>query len=151
MECADTKEGTIAIMKESIERSYNRILHHLRGFFSKQLEIYDYHYTLLEKEQEDFLKDVHSFKILIEKEKEKLKGYNKETVHQNSDASDACADSDESWFDKDEDDISLYSTECREEEEKKEKEKVSVNTVEKNVGEIADDGDFCTGIGQKDF
>ena len=115
------------------------------------MEIYDYHYTLLEKEQEDFLKDAHSFKSLIEKEKEKLKGYNKETVHQNSDASDACADSDESWFDEDEDDISLYSTECRGVEEKKEKDKVLVNTVEKNVGEVADDGDFCAGIGQKDF
>ena len=131
MACADTKEGTIVLRKESIERSYNRILHHLRGFFSKQLEIYDYHYTLLEKEWEEFLSDVHSFKILIEKEKEKLKGCNKETVHQNSDASDTCADSDETWFDEDEDDISLYSTECRGTEEKKEKAKVSVDTVGK--------------------
>ena len=106
------------------------------------MEIYDYHYTLLEKEREEFLNDAHSFKILIEKEKEKLKGWNKETVCQNSDASDACADSDESWFDEDEDDISLYSTECRGAEEKKEKEKVLVDTVEKNVGEIADDADF---------
>ena len=151
MACADRKEGKIEITKERIEHSYNRILRHVRVFFSKQLEIYDYHYTLLEKEREDFLKDVHSFKILIEKEKEKLKGYNKETVHQNSDASDACADSDESWFDEDEDDILLYSTECRGAEEKKEKGKVSINTVEKNIGEVADDRDFCAGIGQKDF
>ena len=110
-------------------------------------------FTLLEKEHEEFLDEACSFKILIENEKEKMKGCNKETVHNNSDASDACGESDESWFDDDADDISLYSSECTGVGENKAIEKVSFdnNNMEKDVGETEDEVDFCTGIGQKDF
>ena len=121
-------------------------------FFSKQLEVYDYHSTLLEKEREEFLDEVRSFKILIENEKETMKGCNKETVHNNSDASDACGKSDEYWFDDDADDISLYSRECTGVEERKGIEQVSFdNNMEKDVRKTEDEIDFCAGIGQKDF
>ena len=152
MACADKTEGTNALWNKRIEHSYNRIQHHLRSFFSKQLEIYDYHCTLQKKECEEFLNDACLLKILIEKEKEKLKGCKKDTVHQNSDASDISGESDESWFDDDGDDISLYSTQCTGIEEKKEKEEVSFdNNMAKDTGEIADEVNCCAGIGQKDF
>ena len=156
MASADKGGVSYALSNKQIERSYNQILRQIRIIFSKQLQMYDFHPTLLEKEREDFLKDVRLLKLFIENENCKVKKVNNGSVPPNSDANNASeySDSDEPcWSDEDDDDVSLVSTECSGAEKmvkvekglvdtKKEEEEVDDNLVEKEI---------CAGIGKKDF
>ena len=150
MASADKGGVSHRLSSKRIERSYNQILHQIRIIFSKQLQMYDFHKTLLEKEREDFVKDVSLLKLFIENEKRKVKQANKSSVPPNSDENNTSeySDSDEPyWSDEDYVDASLVSTECSGEEnmEKSEKGLVDMNREEEVEKEI------CAGIGKKDF
>ena len=114
MALADKSGVCNRLSSKCVKRLYKQILHQIRIIFSKQLEVYDFHKTLLEKEREDFIKDVSLLKLFIENEKRKVKQATKTSVPPNSEENNASAysDSDEPfWSDEDYDDGSLLSTE----------------------------------------
>ena len=114
MALADKSGVCSRLSSKRVQRSYKQILRQIRIIFSKQLEVYDFHKTLLEKEREDFIKDVSLLKLFIENEKRKVKQATKTSVPPNSEENNTSAysDSDEPfWSDEDYDDGSLLSTE----------------------------------------
>ena len=94
MALADKGGVSYGLSNKQIERLYTRILHQIRIIFSKQLQMYDFHPTLLEKEREDFVKDVHLLKLFIENKKCKVRKVNNGSVPPNSDENNALEYSD---------------------------------------------------------
>ena len=140
------------LLNKHIQRSYNQILRQIRIIFSKQIQIFDFHSTLLESEREDFVKDVCLLKFFIENEKCKVNKGTNGTVPPNSDENNDSeySDSDEScWCD--EDDVLLFSDECSHVQEMEKVEKVLVDKNTEDVGENLVEKEVCTGIGKKDF
>ena len=152
MALADKSGVCNRLSSKRVQRSYKQILRQIRIIFSKQLEVYDFHKTLLEKEREDFIKDVSLLKLFIENEKRKVKQATKTSVQPNSEENNASAysdsDSDEPfWSNEDYDDGLLLSTEYTGDENmgKSRKGLVDMNREEEIEKEI------CAGIGKKDF
>ena len=154
MALAEKGGVSYGLCNKRIERLYNQILHQIRIIFSKQLQMYDFHSTLLELEREDFVKDVCLLKLFIENEKHKVKKVNNASVPPNSDENNASeySDSDElSWSDEDEDDVLLVKDECSRVQEMEKVEKASVDKNREEVDENLVEKEICAGIGKKDF